>query len=77
MTKPRYDPLDGRQRLAATILMAAVDLPQPAGDYAKVMIAAAKLTPGCTVEEAMIGKGRQRMLERARALIDEMLADGA
>lgn len=72
----KYDPLDRRQRLAATILMSAVDLPQPASDFARLTIAAAKLTPGCDVKEAMFGAGRRRMLERARALINEMLADG-
>lgn len=71
----KYDPLDRRQRLAATILMSAVDLPQPLPEFAKLTLAAARLTPGCKVCEAMLGAGRRAALERARGLIDEMLGE--
>lgn len=70
----KYDPLDRRQRLAATILMIAVDLPQPAADFAKLSMLAAKLTPGVTLDEAP-WNGRRAGLLRARALIDAMLEE--
>jgi hypothetical protein len=73
--RARYDPLDRRQKLAAAILMSAVDLPQPLGDFGKLTLAAAKLCPGCGVDEIRYGQGRRVALTQARSLIDEMLAE--
>lgn len=75
MPSEKYDPLDRRQRLAATILMTAVDLPQPLPEFAKLMMQAARLTPGVTAQEGMVGYGRMAALERARDLINEMLSE--
>ena len=68
-------PLDRRQTLAASLLMAAVDWPQQLDLVAELWIKAAELTPGCTVDELLINGGRRVMLSRARDLIDEMLAE--
>lgn len=70
-----YDPLDRRQRVAAAILMSAVDLPQPAADLAKLMIQAAALAPGVNVQQVCFGLGRRACLERARDLITAMLEE--
>lgn len=73
--KPRYDPLDPRQRLAAALLMSAVDLPQPVVEFSKLCLIASKLSPGCSVKDIQLGQGRRVGLLRARQLIDELLAE--
>jgi hypothetical protein len=75
MARDPYKPLDRRQRLAAVILLSAVDLPQPLPDVAVMWMAAAKNLPGVKVDELTMGEGRRAGLELARALIDEMLKE--
>lgn len=69
--------IDRRQRVAAVLCLAAIDLPQPAGDYARHVMDAAKLCPGITMNELpdLNSNARRACLERARGLIDEMLAE--
>lgn len=69
--------LDRRQRLAACLMLSAVDLPAPAGEVAQLLCAAAKVCPGVTMNElpSMGHDSRRRFLERARDLIDEVLAE--
>lgn len=66
-------PLDVRQREAAAELLMAFDLPQPMTEAATTMLEAATVMPG--LRAGSLG-GRRTHLERARALIDEMLAEG-
>jgi hypothetical protein len=68
------DLVDRRQRLAACILLSAIDLPANATDAAKTFMAAARVCPGVTVGEAHLGHRRDG-LERAAALIAELLAE--
>lgn len=69
--------IDRRQRLVATLMFSAIDLPQPAGEMAQQLIIAAKMTPGVTMDEVptMDSRGRRRCLVRARDLINEMLEE--
>lgn len=69
--------IDRRQRLIATLALSAIDLPQPAREMANQLIAAAKITPGVTMDEVptMDGRGRRRCLMRIRDLVDEMLEE--
>lgn len=69
--------LDRRQRLAAAMLIMAFDLPQPMTEAAKTMMEAAALCPGLTTGEiGTMGKSqRLSHLNRARDLIDEMIAE--
>lgn len=71
----RPDPLDRRQRVAAAVLLSAIDLPHPVEEVARLALAAADVCPGINVVEAMFGQGRKACLERARDLIEEMLAE--
>lgn len=67
--------IDRRQRLAATLLLAAFDLPAPAGAAARQLIVAAKACPGVKIDELPnLGPGSRRAcLATARELIDEMI----
>lgn len=65
--------IERRQRLIAAQVMMAVDLPQPAGIWAKHMIEAAKLCPGIKVGEIIMAK--RSGLKRARQMIDELLEE--
>lgn len=65
--------LDRRQREAAAELLMAFDLPQPMSEAAITMLEAAMVLPGMRM--GSLG-GRRAHLERARALIDEMLSEG-
>lgn len=66
--------LDPRQRAAAAALLLAFDLPVDMTTAAKTMLEAADMHPGLKVET--MGRGNRRaMLEKARGMIDEMLAD--
>lgn len=74
------DLLDRRARIAAANLLMAVDLPYPMPEYARMMTAAAKVCPGIKTADLPSvtsgpGVGRRAALTRARALIDEMLAE--
>ncbi len=73
---PKPDLLDRRARLAAAHLLMAFDLPAEANAACKQMIEAAKVCPGLTTGDIpdMGSHSRAAFLERARALIDEMLA---
>lgn len=72
--KDPYALVDGRQREAAAILMGAIDLPAEMFAVSQLWIAAAKLSPGLTVEGARLGD-RRAGLERARDLVTATLAD--
>lgn len=69
------DLLDRRQRLAAAILLSAIDLPAPLPAYAQHALEAAKVCPGLNVAEAAFGAGRVAGLLKARDLVDELLAE--
>lgn len=71
------DLIDRRQRLAACMLLSAMDLPAPAGDAARQLIEAADVCPGVTIGDLPpLGPGSRRLfLQRASDLIDEMLAE--
>ncbi|WP_298167650.1 hypothetical protein [Novosphingobium sp.] len=71
------DLLDRRARLAAAHLLLAFDLPAEAMAASWQMIEAAEACPGCTMGDfpAMGNNQRRTCLERARTLIDEMLAE--
>lgn len=75
MAVEAYDPLDRRQRVAAAILMSAVDLPQPLPEFSQLCLKAARLAPGLSVQDAMVGQGRRACLEQARDLINAMLEE--
>lgn len=66
--------MDSRQREAACLLMAAVDFPAPMHEASVLILEAAKLCPGITVDRVPIGQ-RILCLQRARQLIDDMLAE--
>ena len=68
------DLVDRRQRLAAAILLSAIDLPAPAATAAKTYMAAAKVCPGVTVADVRLGHRRDG-LRRAARLIAELLAE--
>lgn len=69
--------IDRRQRLAATMLLMGFDLPAPAHHAARQMQTAARITPGCTMDEfpGMFGSARKAMLQAAAGLIADMLAE--
>lgn len=67
------DLLDRRQREAACLLLSAIDLPATACDVARQWQAAARVCPGATAD--MLVGGRRDQLQRARALIDQLLAE--
>lgn len=66
--------LDSRQGQAVKELLMAFDLPIEAGSAACLMLLASFFHPGATIG-TMGGDNRKAGLERARALIDEMLKD--
>lgn len=68
------DLIDPRQREAAAILLAAVDLPAPAEQVAQTWLAAVVVCPGLTVSQVMLGD-RSAQLNRVRDLVDAMLAE--
>lgn len=70
------DLLDRRQRHAAALLLSAIDLPAPAGAWARAAIAAAKVCPGIKITEVQLNS-RVAALTQARDLIDEMLREAA
>lgn len=76
-TRPETDLIDRRQRLAATLLFSAFDLPAPADIAARQLVAAARLCPGVTMDEIpSLGPGsRRNCLVAARDLIDEIVDD--
>lgn len=69
--------IDRRQRLAAALLLMAFDLPQEMRAASLTMLEAARLCPGLTTGEigGMGGHQRVAMLERAKSLIEEMVAE--
>ena len=67
------DLVDSRQRKAAVLLLAAIDLPAPMDQVARAWIAASEVWIGATAD--LVTGGRRHQLLRARALIDEVLAD--
>ncbi len=69
--------IDRRQRVVAALMLVAIDLPQPMGEFAILMLEASKVCPGIKADELpnMDSRGRRRCLARARDLIDEMLAE--
>lgn len=71
--------IDRRQRVAAALLMMGFDLPQEMTAAARSMLAAARLCPGLSTGELvpMNSQSRRAALQRARAIIDEMLAETA
>lgn len=71
----RMPAIDRRQRVAAAILLAAIDLPAPMDVVGRLWGRAAAVCPGITVDELPIGQSRRVMLTAARNLIDEMLGD--
>ena len=66
--------LDRRQRLVAALAMIAFDLPQPAEKASRAMLQAARLCPGATTQDLPMGN-RRAALEKAKVLLDEMLAE--
>lgn len=68
------DLLDPRQRLAACLLLSAVDLPAPLPDVAKLWTAAAKVCPGVKVDQALLGD-RLAQLRRAHELVVELITE--
>jgi len=67
--------IDPRQRIAAVNVLCAIDLPAPLDDWAKHIQEAARLAPGITMDQIQTGTKRAG-LERAREIIDELLAEG-
>jgi len=68
------DLIDRRQRLAAALLLSAVELPADASNVALLWMVAARVCPGVTVAELALGH-RRAALERARELVEELLAE--
>jgi hypothetical protein len=68
------DLIDRRQRLAACLLLSAVELPAEAGQVARLWMSAAKVCPGVSVAEARLGH-RREALEAARDLIEDLLSE--
>jgi len=78
MTAKPTDPLvlielDRRQRLAAAVLLAAVDLPQQAAGLAALWIDAGRICPGVGIDEISPGDGRLALLVKARDLVQQMI----
>ena len=73
---PELD-IDRRQKLAACLLLSAVDLPMRADAAACHLLEAARVCPGVKLHELPdLGPGsRREYLLRAAALIDEMLVE--
>lgn len=69
--------IDRRQRLAASMLLMAFDLPAPMHPVSAQITAAAKITPGCTLDEFPALQSRRTMLEAAHRLTGELLAEAA
>lgn len=69
------DLLDRRQRVAAAILLTAVNLPANMDALGRLALAAADVCPGIDVGEIKFGQGLRTGLLSARALIDEMLTE--
>ncbi len=67
------DIIDRRQREAAVLLLTAVDLPVEVRTWANLIMEAAKVLPGASMSHA--AKDRRDGLERARDLINDMLAE--
>jgi hypothetical protein len=67
--------MDRRQRLAAAILLSAVDLPQPADKVARLWLDAARVCPGITTGEVELGAGRLAQLQQVRRLVEAMISD--
>jgi len=68
------DLLDPRQRRAAALVLGAVKLPAELEACGRQYLQAARIFPGCTAEDLMIGDPRGA-LRRARELIDQLLTD--
>jgi hypothetical protein len=73
VAKPLILPQDRRQRVAAALLITAIDLPAPLDKVAGLALTAGRICPDMSVQESMMGSGRRRQLEAARRLIDDML----
>lgn len=72
------DLLDIRQRMAATCLLSAFDLPAPLHTAAKQWGEAAAVCPGVALSDIQAGLGegqRLILLRRAQHLIDELVRD--
>jgi hypothetical protein len=69
--------IDRRQKLAACLLLAAIDPPVPAAVAAYQLIEAARVCPGVTLDElpGLWPGSRRDFLARAGALIEEMLVE--
>ena len=69
--------IDRRQRVVAALMVAAVDLPQPMGEWGQQMIKATELCPGLKADEIpnMDSRARRKCLALARAHIDAMLEE--
>ena len=66
--------VERQRRLAAALVLCAVDLPQPMPAMIKLVKDAARLCPGLTTDELRFGRAA---LLRAREIIDELLAGDA
>jgi hypothetical protein len=74
ISQEALEALDVRQGHAIKELLMAFDLPIEMGAAAQLMILASFFSPGATI--GSMGEGNRRAgLERARALIDEILKD--
>ena len=73
MSKP--DLLDPRQRLAAALILSAIDLPADAVGWARQAVQAASVCRGVTLSQIDLGGGRTEHLIEARKLLDEMIAE--
>ncbi|MDR3513761.1 MAG: hypothetical protein P4L73_19160 [Caulobacteraceae bacterium] len=75
-SRTRPDLLDRRQRLAAALLLSAIDLPQEMAAVARLWREAARVCPGVNVGEMRLGDCRGALVA-ARDLIDQLLAQAA
>lgn len=69
--------IDRRQRVAATLLLMAFDLPQEMTKAARTMAEAARVCPGITTGDigGMGNHNRLRILERARDMVEQLIAE--
>lgn len=70
------DLLDRRQRLAAALSLAAIDLPANAVDAARQLMQAASVCPGVTMDEIPTNS-RREALTKARDILNELISEAS
>ncbi|MGQ3018759.1 hypothetical protein [Phenylobacterium sp.] len=70
------DLLDRRQRLAAALCLAAIDLPANAVAAGRQLMQAASVCPGVTMDEIPTNS-RREALTKARDILNELISEAS